>query len=595
VGETGRVDSTDLSQDAAAGVAAGVPVRPGLEAENVAAAVAGDPAGMGTSAFAPLRLPLFRDRWIASTVSSVGTWMQDTAGTWLMTVLTTSPLLIALMQTAASLPVLFLGLLAGATADIYERRRLLIFWQSWMLVAVAVLAVLTFLGVITPVTLLLFTFLLNIGSAMNNPAWQAIVPELVPREEIPSAVTLNAASNNIARALGPALGGLMVAAFAVPHRGAGWVFALNSASFAGVIWILWRWRRKPIFKSALPAERIAGSVRSGLRYLRYAPDLQAPLLRAFLFTFFVSAVWSLLALVAKSDLHEGAMGYGILNGCLGLGAVIGATSLSRIRRRVDADTLLLWTGIYYIATLLVLALVKIPPVVIVALLGAGFAWTTTMSTLNVSVQLSVPAWVYARALGAYLMTFQGGLALGSVLWGAIAERSSTRVALLCAAAGLAASMPFVRRVHILKGALPDLTPYQWKNPLPGFSAMPAPHEGPVRISIDYRITADRYAEFVEAVHALKGARLRDGAVRWGIYRDANDLERLNETFLMESWLEYLRSRERTTEADRALRDRVWSMHAGDTPPKVTHQVWAGEPNVGATAQVGNRRGAMSIS
>jgi MFS family permease len=593
VGETGRVDSTDLSQDAAAGVAAGVPVRPGLEAENVAAAVAGDPAGMGTSAFAPLRLPLFRDRWIASTVSSVGTWMQDTAGTWLMTVLTTSPLLIALMQTAASLPVLFLGLLAGATADIYERRRLLIFWQSGM--PVAVLAVLTFLGVITPVTLLLFTFLLNIGSAMNNPAWQAIVPELVPREEIPSAVTLNAASNNIARALGPALGGLMVAAFAVPHRGAGWVFALNSASFAGVIWILWRWRRKPIFKSALPAERIAGSVRSGLRYLRYAPDLQAPLLRAFLFTFFVSAVWSLLALVAKSDLHEGAMGYGILNGCLGLGAVIGATSLSRIRRRVDADTLLLWTGIYYIATLLVLALVKIPPVVIVALLGAGFAWTTTMSTLNVSVQLSVPAWVYARALGAYLMTFQGGLALGSVLWGAIAERSSTRVALLCAAAGLAASMPFVRRVHILKGALPDLTPYQWKNPLPGFSAMPAPHEGPVRISIDYRITADRYAEFVEAVHALKGARLRDGAVRWGIYRDANDLERLNETFLMESWLEYLRSRERTTEADRALRDRVWSMHAGDTPPKVTHQVWAGEPNVGATAQVGNRRGAMSIS
>jgi MFS family permease len=541
---------------------------------------------MGTSAFAPLRLPLFRDRWIASTVSSVGTWMQDTAGTWLMTVLTTSPLLIALMQTAASLPVLFLGLLAGATADIYERRRLLIFWQSWMLVAVAVLAVLTFLGVITPVTLLLFTFLLNIGSAMNNPAWQAIVPELVPREEIPSAVTLNAASNNIARALGPALGGLMVAAFAVPHRGAGWVFALNSASFAGVIWILWRWRRKPIFKSALPAERIAGSVRSGLRYLRYAPDLQAPLLRAFLFTFFVSAVWSLLALVAKSDLHEGAMGYGILNGCLGLGAVIGATSLSRIRRRVDADTLLLWTGIYYIATLLVLALVKIPPVVIVALLGAGFAWTTTMSTLNVSVQLSVPAWVYARALGAYLMTFQGGLALGSVLWGAIAERSSTRVALLCAAAGLAASMPFVRRVHILKGALPDLTPYQWKNPLPGFSAMPAPHEGPVRISIDYRITADRYAEFVEAVHALKGARLRDGAVRWGIYRDANDLERLNETFLMESWLEYLRSRERTTEADRALRDRVWSMHAGDTPPKVTHQVWAGEPNVGVTAQIG---------
>jgi MFS family permease len=569
VGETAHVDSTDLAPDLALEAAAGALTTEALQ----------PPGG----AFGPLRLPLFRDRWVASTVSSVGTWMQDTAGTWLMTLLTTSPLLIALMQTAASLPVLFLGLLAGATADIYERRRLLIFWQAWMLVSVAVLALLTFIGVITPVTLLLFTFLLNIGSAMNNPAWQAIVPELVPREQIPNAVTLNAASNNIARALGPALGGLMIAAFAVPHRGAGWVFALNSASFAGVIWILWRWKRKPLFKSALPAERIAGSVRSGLRYLRYAPDLQGPLVRAFTFTFFVSAVWSLLALVAKSDLHQGAMGYGILNGCLGVGAVAGATSLARIRRRVDADTLLVATSGYYIATLLVLALVKVPWVVIVVLLGAGFAWTSTMSTLNVSVQLSVPGWVYARALGAYLMTFQGGMALGSVTWGAIAERSSTRVALLCAAAGMAAALPFVQRIHILKGALPDLTPYRWKRPVPDLAAMPGPDDGPVRISVDYHIPIARYAEFVQAVHALKGARLRDGAVRWGIYRDAADPEHLNETFIMESWLDYLRSRERTTEADRAIRDRVWALHVGDAPPKVSHQVWAREINEAAKA------------
>jgi MFS family permease len=502
--------------------------------------------------------------------------MQDTAGTWLMTVLTTSPLLIALMQTAASLPVLFLGLLAGATADIYERRRLLIFWQCWMLASVAVLAVLTFIGVITPVTLLLFTFLLNIGSAMNNPAWQAIVPELVPREQIPNAVTLNAASNNIARALGPALGGLMIAAFAVPHRGAGWVFALNSASFAGVIYILWRWKRTPIYKSALPAERIAGSVRSGLRYLRYAPDLQGPLIRAFTFTFFVSAVWSLLALVAKSDLHQGAMGYGILNGCLGVGAVIGATTLARIRKRVDADTLLLATTLYYIATLLVLALVKIPAIVIVSLIGAGFAWTTTMSTLNVSVQLSVPAWVYARALGAYLMTFQGGLALGSVLWGAIAEKSSTRVALLCAAAGLAVSMPFLRRIHILKGALPDLTPYTFKRPLPVFAATADPSEGPVRISVDYRIPLENYVEFSRVIHSLEGVRLRGGAVRWGIYRDAADAEHLNETFIMESWLDFLRSRERMTAADQAIRESVYRLHRGDELPKITYQIWAGE-------------------
>ena len=556
MGETGNVDTTDLGH-----------ATPPPGERN---------GGSGGGAFAPLKLPLFRDRWIASTISGIGTWMQDTAGTWLMTVLTTSPLLIALMQTAASLPVLFLGLLAGATADIFDRRRLLIFWQAWMLVSVAVLAILTFAGAISPITLLFFTFLLNIGSGMNNPAWQAIVPELVPREEIPNAVALNAASNNLARAVGPAIGGIMVAAFTHAHTGAGWVFALNSASFAGVIWILWKWKREPLFRSALPAERIAGSVRSGLRYLRYAPDLQAPLLRAFVFTFFVSAVWSLLALVAKRDLHQGAMGYGILNGCLGLGAVGAAASLAKIRQHVSADKLLAATSIYYVLALSVLALVHNPAIVIVTLLGAGAAWTSTMSTLNVSVQLSVPAWVYARAMGAYLMTFQGGLALGSVLWGAIAERSSTQTSLLCAAGGFALTLPFTLRIHILKGTLPDMTPYQWKRPVPAMVSAPQPDDGPVRISIDYTVPEENYPAFTRAIHALQGARLRDGAVRWGIYRDAADPTHLNETFVMESWLEYLRSRERATLADQAIRERVWELHRGDGPPRVTHQVWVGE-------------------
>src|SRR5271168_1298681 len=218
-----------------------------FETPNTLPESAPETARLGsTNSFAPLSIPLFRDRWIASTVSSVGTWMQDTAGTWLMTTLTTSPLLIALMQTAASLPVLCLGLLAGATADIFERRKLLIFWQAWMLASVGVLAILTFVGYISPWALLGFTFLLNIGSAMNNPAWQAIVPELVPRELIPDTVSLNAASNNLARAVGPALGGLMVAGFKGVHTGAGSVFALNALSFAGVIWVLVNWKRTPL-------------------------------------------------------------------------------------------------------------------------------------------------------------------------------------------------------------------------------------------------------------------------------------------------------------------------------------------------------------
>jgi MFS family permease len=528
------------------------------------------------SGFAPLKIPLFRDRWIASTVSSVGTWMQDTAGTWLMTSLTASPLLIALMQTAASLPLLLLGLLAGATADIFDRRKLLIFWQAWMLGSVGVLAVLTFVGRVSPWTLLGFTFLLNAGAAMNNPAWQAIVPELVPRKMIPETVSLNAASNNLARAVGPALGGLMVAAFKTAHTGAGSVFALNAISFAGVIWVLVNWKRVPLFKSALPSERIAGSIRSGLRYVRYAPDLQASLVRAFVFPFFISAIWSLLAVVAKRDLKQGPLGYGILNGSLGLGAVMAATMLHRIRQRFSADQILTATTLYNVVALLILAFVRSPGVIIPALVLSGAAWTSTMSTLNVSVQLAVPAWVQARALGTYLMTFQGGLALGSILWGAIAERGSTPLALTCASGGLLVTLPFVRRFRILYGPLPDHTPHQFKNPAPQLALDTEPTDGPVRISVVYRIPEENYAEFTRAIHQLRGVRLRDGAVRWGIYRDATDPEHLNETFVMESWIDYLRSRERLTAADEAIRARVRALHRHDAPPKTSYQIYARE-------------------
>ncbi|GGG82131.1 MFS transporter [Edaphobacter dinghuensis] len=535
------------------------------------------------SGFAPLRIPLFRDRWIASTISSVGTWMQDTAGTWFMTSLTTSPLLIALMQTAASLPVLILGLLAGATADIFDRRKLLIFWQAWMLGSVSILAVLTFLGYVSPWTLLALTFMLNIGSAMNNPAWQAIIPELVPRELIPDTVSLNSASNNLARAVGPALGGLMVAAFKRIDSGAGSVFLLNAASYAAVIWVLVNWKRIPLFKSTLPSERIAASIRSGLRYVRYSPELRSSLVRTFTFTFFLSAIWALLAVVASHVLHQGALGYGILNGSLGVGALVGATSLPRIRRRFSADRIIAAATLYNVVTLLILAFAHIPWLIIIALILSGFAWTSTLSTLNTSVQLAVPAWVQARALGTYLMTFQGGMALGSVLWGALAEHTSTPISLATAAAGLVITLPIVSRFHILQGPVPDHTPYQWKRPapqpLPALESEPADDlnfAGPVRISVEYTVPAENYAEFTHAIHQLRGVRLRDGALRWGIYREATNPEHLNETFVMESWLDYLRSRERVTAADEAIRERVRALHRGPEPPRTTHQIYAKE-------------------
>jgi MFS family permease len=502
--------------------------------------------------------------------------MQDTAGTWLMTVLTPSPLLIALMQTAASLPVVMLGLLAGATADIFDRRRLLLFWQAWMLGAVAVLSLLTFFHIISPWVLLTLTFMLNVGTAMNSPAWQAIMPELVPREQLPDAVALNSAGFNLARALGPALGGLAVAAFVHASTGAAWTFLLNALSFVGVILVIYRWNRKPLFKSALPAERIYGSIRSGLRYIQFAPPLKSALGRAFIFTFFVSAVWSLLAVVAARDLHQGALGYGILNGSMGFGAVIGATSLPRVRRKFTADMIIAISTGVFIGTLLILAFVRYPLIIIPVLLVGGFAWTSTMSTLNLAIQVSAPNWVQARALGAYQMIFSGGMALGSVVWGLIAEHFSTPASLTTAAAGMLVTLPFSLRLHVLHGAQPDLRPFRSKLLVPQLVMEPEMSDGPVRIMLDYCIDPDDYNDFVRAIHALRDVRLRDGAMRWGIFQDANDPQHFNETFVMESWIDYLRQRERFTASDRTILERVLSFHRGKEPPRISHMIYAKE-------------------
>jgi MFS family permease len=282
----------------------------------------------------PLQNVQFRKLWAASTVSNIGGWMQDTAGIWLMTAITTSPLPVALMQTAANLPVVLLGLLAGATADIFDRRHLLLFWQGWMLIVVAGLSILSFANVISPWILLSLTCLLNVGGAMNGAAWQSIVPELVSRRELPNAVSLNSAGFNLARSVGPALGGLCVALFHHAHTGAAYTFLINAISFVGVIIALYQWKRSPLFKSSLPAERILGSMNAGLHYARHSPPLKALLARAFFFTVFVSAVWALLAVVAARDLHRGALGYGILNASMGVGAVVGAATLPPFDGRV---------------------------------------------------------------------------------------------------------------------------------------------------------------------------------------------------------------------------------------------------------------------
>jgi len=518
------------------------------------------------STWSPLRQPLFRALWIAAVASNIGTWMQNVGAAWLMTSLAPTPAMVALVQAATTLPVFLVGVPAGAIADVVDRRSLLLATQGWMLCTAALLGALTLLNAITPWSLLLLTFALGLGAAMNAPAWQAIIPELV-QDDLKGAVTLNGIGYNVARAVGPALGGAVVAAF-----GSGAVFVLNACSFLGVMIVLYRWQR-PADPSGLPAEDVFGAMRAGVRYVRHSPPVHGVLLRTGAFIFGGSALWALLPLVAREELRVGATGYGVMLGCLGVGAVGGGLILPKIERQFSTDTLLtLAVVLFALATAGPVYAQQFPVLSLVLIIG-GSAWIAIMSTFNVAAQVTVPAWVRARALAVYGIIAQGGVAIGSAFWGLVAERVSLSTTLILAAATLVASTAVTLRYRLRFEEPIDLTPSEhWPEPI--FRTEPEPDAGPVLITVEYTIDPGRAQNFVTAMCDVRTLRLRDGAYRWGLYNDTAAPSRFVETFVVESWAEHVRQHGRVTVADRDVEEVARAFHVGAAPPIISHLIYA---------------------
>lgn len=410
---------------------------------------AGDALGVrrADAAWAPLREPLFRSLWVAAVASYTGTWMQNVGAGWLMTQLTVSPLMVSLVQAAAAIPVFLVVLPAGALADMVDRRRLLLFTQSWMVVASAALGVLTLLHRMGPWTLLGFTFLLGLGAVMNDPAWQAITPEVVSPARHASAVALNSAGFNVARAVGPALGGLVVAA-----AGSGWSFLLNAASFFGVIFFLCKWRRAP--HEALPAQRVRHAVLEGVRYVRGAPEVRSVLIRTGAFSVGATSLLALLPLICQP---HGAQGYGFLLTCFGLGALMGAALLPRLRLRYSVDGLVAGATVVFAGMTLAAGQVHGFEWLCLVLFTAGAAWIGILACFNVVAQTMCPSWMRGRALSMYLLVLQGGMAIGSAVWGELASRQGVPAALAWSALAMVVGLTTIRR-HRLTAAELKMVP-----------------------------------------------------------------------------------------------------------------------------------------
>lgn len=530
------------------------------------------PNAIAPGSWSPLTQPTFRNLWLAVLVSNIGTWIHDVSAAWMMAETTGSPFMVAAVQSATTLPMVLLAVMAGTLADIVDRRKYLILAQLWMLLVASTLALLAHLDMLGPWTLLAPTFALGIGAAMAMPAQQATIPELVPRTMLSPAVALSSLSMNIARAIGPALGGLIVSC-----AGIEWAFATNALSFLGVTIVLIAWRREP-GKTLLPPEPFGVALRAGLRYATQASVLQSVLVKAASFFVFASALTALLPIVVNRELQASAGTYGLLLGCIGIGAISGAVLLPKLRARIDPDRLVMVATLVYAGCMLALALLRNVPALYLVSLANGFAWITVLSSLQLAAQTSVPAWVRARALALYIVVFSAGMAVGSLGWGTLAQQTSTVLTLVVAAAGTALAALFGLRFRLGAAANVNVTPSgHWPQPIVVEDI--AGDRGPVLITIEYRIAPDRREEFLRLMKTLGRSRRRDGAVQWGVAEDTTEPGTYLEYFLDSSWVEHLRQHERVTEDERVLQERILSLLAAPhRPPQVRHFV-GGAPGV----------------
>lgn len=511
----------------------------------------------------PLRTPIFRQLLIADVVSDIGTFMQGVGSAWLMVSIGASPLLVALTQTASTLPFFLFALPAGAIGDIVDRRALILYAEAWMLSVATALAVMTIAGLMTPWLLLALTFALSAGDAIESPSWRALLPELVRKEDLPAASALNGIEFNIARAVGPALAGALIAA-----AGVGAAFLVNVVSFFGVIVVVARWKR-PRRVRTVPSETLGGATVAAVRYVRNVGVMRGLMVRSGVVMLFASAPFALLPAIARS-VSGTAIGYGALLGCFGAGAVGGALVMQRARARASTEAVVSTAVIVLGCAIVALAGVHNLPGLMAVMLVSGGAWIAFISLANALVQVMAPDWVRARVLAIFMLITQGGLAAGSALWGALATRASIETALLCAGLGTIATT-VLRLWMRFPDSTADVSPWNhWRMPVIVPEVLPGLERGPVLVTVEYRVAADHAGAFLRAMRKFERVRRRDGASRWGVYRDLEQADVYLETFVVVSWAEHLRQHERLTKGDSELERSIGSLvHGG---PIVRHLI-----------------------